>query len=107
VHDESDWKFLQHVVGSLGDTNRGYGIPAGGGAVYHPDWSFEAVRHHLVEYFLKDGGMTRSLIFPKTVDMPEESKDEDDHRGKVIHPDDVLSSGIINIDPEIIESNIE
>jgi hypothetical protein len=107
VNDKSDWKFLQEVVGTLGETNRGYGIPAGGGAVYHPDWSFEAIRHHLVEYFYVGGGMKRSLIFPKTGDMPEEPKDEDDHRGKVIHPDDVLSSGIINIDPEIIESNIE
>ncbi|MCP5051432.1 MAG: type 1 glutamine amidotransferase-like domain-containing protein [bacterium] len=104
VHDESDWEFLRTMVHYLGNTNRGFGIPAGGGAVYHPDWSFEAVRHHLVEFSYLDEEFKRSLIFPKQEGMPEEVLDPDDPRGKVIKPDEVMSSGIINIDPEIIEN---
>jgi len=103
IDDPADWEDLQDMVGCLGETNRGYGIPSGGGAVYHPDWSFEAVRHHLVEYSYLAGSMKRSLIFPKQEGMPEEAEESDDHRGKVIKPDEVMSSGIINIDPEIIE----
>lgn len=103
VHDESDWRFLTRVVKHLGNTNRGYGIPAGGAAVYHPDWSFEAVRHHLVELFHQDNEIKRSLVFPKQKGMPEESGDDHEHRGKVIKPDEVMTSGIIDIDPEIIE----
>jgi len=103
VHDESDWEFLRSVVVFTGETNRGYGIPAGGGAVYHPDWSFEAIRHHLVEYFFVNGEVQRSLIFPKQEGMPEDKSGDNEHRGKIIKPDEVMSSGIINIDPSIIE----
>ncbi|MGE5344040.1 MAG: Type 1 glutamine amidotransferase-like domain-containing protein [Candidatus Omnitrophota bacterium] len=106
VHDEADWEFLRSVVVYTGETNRGYGIPAGGGAVYHPDYSFEAIRHHMVEYFFVNGEVQRSLVFPKQEGMPDDyAKNEHEHRGKVIKPDEVLSSGIINIDPQIIESN--
>jgi peptidase E len=104
VHDKSDWAFLRKVVKHLGNTNRGYGIPAGGAAAYHPDWSFEAIRHHLVEYSYLDDEIKRSLIFPKQDGMPEEVQDPDDPRGKVIKPDEVMTSGIINIDPDIIEN---
>jgi hypothetical protein len=104
VHDTSDWHFLRRVIKHLGETNRGYGIPAGGGAVYHPDWSFEAVRHHLVEFFYKDGEIKRSLVFPKQKGMPEEDQgDVDPRRGKVFKADEIISSGVVNIDPEIME----
>lgn len=103
VHDTADWDYLKKVVVHVGDNNRGYGIPAGGGAAYHPDWSFEAIHHHLVEYFYTNGEVIRSLIFPKqdgAVDMEDENEG---NRGKIIRPDEVLTSGIINIDPEILE----
>lgn len=103
VHDESDWKFLGKVVNHLGNTNRGFGIPAGGGAVYHPDWSFEAIRHHLVEFSFLDDEMKRSLVFPRQEGMADDTPDPNDPRGTIIKPDEVLSSGVINIDPEIIE----
>lgn len=106
VNDQKDWIYLAQVVEYLGETNRGYGIPAGGGAVYHPDWSFEAVRHHLVEYFYTDRQVKRSLIFPKQEGMPEEdTRDLDPRRGKVFKPDEIVSSGVIDIDPEILESS--
>ncbi len=104
VHDETDWEFLRSVVRNTGETNRGYGIPAGGGAVYHADYSFEAIRHHLVEYFYVNGEIVRSLVFPKQEGMPDDHKDIDERRGKVIKPDEVMTSGIIDIDPQILES---
>lgn len=107
VHDESDWEDLQKIVKHLGETNRGYGIPAGGGGVYHPDWSFEAIRNHLIEFSFLDGEIKRSLVFPKDSSVPEEyqDKDVDERRGTVIKPDEVLTSGVIDIDPEIIETS--
>ncbi len=103
VHDPDDWEGLQTIVKHLGNTNRGYGIPAGGGAVYHPDWSFEAIRHHLVEISCLDDEIKRSLVFPKSDSMPDVLENDDENRGKIIKPDEVMSSGIINIDPDIIE----
>lgn len=70
VHnEESDWSDLAMMVEYLGSYNRGFGIPAGGGAVYHSDWSFEALRHHLVEFSFVKGEQgreeyKRSLIIP-------------------------------------------
>ncbi len=104
VHDESDWEELLKTVKHLGKTNRGFGIPAGGGAVYHSDWSFEAIRHHLVEFSYLDDDVKRSLIFPHQEGMPELEIDKDDRRGTIIKPDEVMNSGIINIDPDILEN---
>ncbi len=105
VHDEGDWEFLRSMVLHTGENNRGYGIPAGGGTIYHPDWSFEAIRHHTIEYSYLHGDIIRSLIFPKGEGKHDELPTEpNDHRGKVIKPDEIMTSGIINIDPEIIES---
>lgn len=78
VHnEESDWHDLATIVDYLGSFNRGFGIPSGAGAVYHPDWSFEAVRHHLVEFaFVKLEGdevtFKRSLIIPGEPTGPTE-----------------------------------
>lgn len=78
VHnEESDWNDLATIVDYLGSFNRGFGIPAGAGAVYHPDWSFEAIRHHLVEFaFVKIEGdnvtFKRSLIIPGEPTAPTE-----------------------------------
>lgn len=103
VHDEADWEDLRKIVKHLGKTNRGYGIPAGGGAVYHPDWSFEAIRHHLTEFSYLDEEVKRSLIFPHQEGMPIVETDPNDRRGTILKPEEVLTSGIINIDADIIE----
>ncbi len=78
VHnEEGDWHDLATIVDYLGSFNRGFGIPSGGGAVYHSDWSFEAIRHHLVEFaFVKVEGdnvtFKRSLIIPGEPTAPTE-----------------------------------
>lgn len=70
AHDEeNDWDGLRAVVEHMGAFTRGFGIPTGGAAAYHPDWSFEAIRHPLVEFsFVKDDSenveFKRSMIFP-------------------------------------------
>lgn len=78
VHnEESDWSDLSMMVEYLGSYNRGFGLPVGGGAVYHPDWSFEAIRHHLVEFSYVKGDhereeYKRSLIIPGEPTGPTE-----------------------------------
>jgi len=84
VHnEESDWANLHMVVEHMGSYNRGFGIPAGGAAAYHPDWSFEAIRHHLVEFsYVKDDHekteFKRSMIIPPESQYPELSEKGDD-----------------------------
>ena len=55
VHDEPSWSRLHQAVPRAGEHGRGFGIPTGGGAVYHPDYSVEPVRHPLVEVSLRTG----------------------------------------------------
>ncbi|HEX2190461.1 MAG TPA: Type 1 glutamine amidotransferase-like domain-containing protein [Longimicrobiaceae bacterium] len=65
AHAERDeWGHLKRAVRLLGESVQGIGIPAGGGVVYHPDHSLEAVRHPCHEVAVRDGRTVRSLIFP-------------------------------------------
>jgi peptidase E len=68
VHDEPGWARLGQIVPRAGEHARGFGIPSGGGAVYHPDYSVEPVRHALVEMSLSEEGVVRqALLFPGEV----------------------------------------
>jgi peptidase E len=65
AHEEAEeWWNLRALVNlSQGDA-RGIGIPAGGGAIYHPDGSLEPVRKPLTE-FLKEGDkLSETLLMP-------------------------------------------
>lgn len=73
VHDEPSWVRLSQIVPRAGEHARGYGIPTGGGALYHPDHSVEPVRHPLVEMSLTDEGVRQSLLLPGEVAEAEES----------------------------------
>jgi peptidase E len=65
AHSErEEWEQLGRAVRLLGESVQGIGIPAGGGVVYHPDHSLEAVRHPCHEVAVRDGKTVRSLIFP-------------------------------------------
>jgi cyanophycinase len=64
VHDEPGWARLSQIVPKAGEHARGFGIPGGGGAVYHPDYSVEPVRHALVEMSLTEEGVRQALLFP-------------------------------------------
>jgi len=65
AHDEPGWGHLQQIVQRAGEHARGFGIPSGGGAVYHPDYSVEPIRHPLAEVSLSEEGTVRqALLFP-------------------------------------------
>ncbi|HEX4962426.1 MAG TPA: Type 1 glutamine amidotransferase-like domain-containing protein [Thermoanaerobaculia bacterium] len=64
VHDEPSWSGLLRAVSRAGENARGFGIPAGGGAVYHPDYSVEPVRHPLTEVEATEGGLRQALLMP-------------------------------------------
>lgn len=66
VHDEQEgqWERLHNTVMDGEEHCRGFGIPSGGGAIFYPDWSMEAIRHPLAEFSLFPEGLKSSIIFP-------------------------------------------
>jgi peptidase E len=65
AHDEPNWTGLTQAIPRAGEHARGFGIPTGGGAVYHPDYSMEPVRHPVVEVSMTEEGQVRqALLFP-------------------------------------------
>jgi hypothetical protein len=64
VHDEPSWSGLLRAVPKAGEVARGFGIPSGGGALYHPDYSVEPVRHSLTEVEATENGLRQALLFP-------------------------------------------
>ena len=76
AHDEPNWTLLTRVVPKAGEHVRGFGIPSGGGAVYHPDYSMEPIRHPVVEVSVSDEGQVRqALLFPgETVEADAEER---------------------------------
>jgi len=64
VHDEPSWSRLLSVVPRAGEHVRGFGIPSGAGALYHPDYSVEPVRHPLNEVSQTEDGPRQALLFP-------------------------------------------
>jgi peptidase E len=69
VHDEPSWGRLHRAVPRSGEHTRGFGIPTGGGAIYHPDYSVEPVRHPLTEVSVDEEGATRQALL-----LPGESR---------------------------------
>lgn len=67
VHDEPSWLRLSQIVPLAGEHARGFGIPTGGGALYHPDHSVEPVRHPLVEMSRTEEGVRQALLLPGEV----------------------------------------
>jgi hypothetical protein len=65
VHDEPSWSRLLQAVPRAGEHAKGFGIPTGGGAIYHPDYSVEPVRHPLTEVTVdEEGNVHQALLFP-------------------------------------------
>lgn len=74
VHDEPNWTRLSQIVPRAGEHARGFGIPSGGGALYHPDHSVEPVRHPLVEMSRTEEGVQQSLLLPGEVAQAGETE---------------------------------
>ncbi|HYL05234.1 MAG TPA: Type 1 glutamine amidotransferase-like domain-containing protein [Thermoanaerobaculia bacterium] len=70
VHDEPGWAHLLQAVPRAGEHARGIGIPSGGGALYHPDYSVEPVRHPLVEVSQTESGLQQALLLPGQASAP-------------------------------------
>jgi cyanophycinase len=69
VHEErDDWAVLREVVRMLGGAINGIGIPAGGGAIYHPDQTLVPIRYPLVEFQITESGERRAMGWPSPDD---------------------------------------
>jgi cyanophycinase len=67
AHDEGDeWRSLRTTIELLDGAATGIGIPTGGGLVFYPDQSIEAIRHSLCELSMRNGVINHSLLTPKT-----------------------------------------
>src|SRR5262249_35028984 len=65
AHEEKeDWISLREAIQLLNGSVTGIGIPTGGGLIYHPDQSIEAIRHPLYEFTMNDGVINHSLLIP-------------------------------------------
>jgi len=62
--EEREWASLKETIQLLNGTATGIGIPTGGGLVYRPDQSIEAIRHPLYELSMRDGVISYSLLMP-------------------------------------------
>lgn len=75
AHDEPSWGRLLRAVPRAGEHARGFGVPTGGGALYHPDYSIEPIRHPLAEVTLTEEGEPRvALLIPGA--GPDEAQPE-------------------------------
>jgi hypothetical protein len=70
VHDEPGWARLLQTVPLAGEHARGIGVPSGGGALYHPDYSVEPVRHPLAEVSQTESGVQQALLLPGQASVP-------------------------------------
>ena len=97
VHDEPSWTRLLRLVPTAGEFARGFGIPSGAGALYHPDYSVEPVRSPLTEVELTENGTRQSLLFPgETQDMAPGDKSG---RHRVLSPEEVLEHALRDLGP--------
>lgn len=67
VHDDehTNWHKLRRLVELSGGTTLGIGIPAGGGIVYHPEYSMEPIRRSAYEIWLHEEEIKESVLLPQ------------------------------------------
>jgi hypothetical protein len=97
AHDEPAWSGLIKALPRAGEHARGFGIPSGGGAVYHPDYSVEPVRHPLTEVEIGESGPRQALLFPgETLDAPPAEEES-----RVMSQEEVLERALRDLgDPD-------
>jgi cyanophycinase len=65
THEErEEWVSLKGALQLLNGSVKGIGIPTGGGLVYHPDHSIEAIRYPSSELTMRDGELNCSILIP-------------------------------------------
>jgi len=67
AHEEKqEWRSLKEAVELLNGSAQGIGIPMGGGLIYYPDQSIEAIRYPLSEFSMREGLIHSNLLLPTT-----------------------------------------
>jgi cyanophycinase len=65
AHEEGQkWESLREGIEILDGSAKGIGISSGGGLIYHPDQSIEAIRYPLTEFSMREGLIISSLLLP-------------------------------------------
>lgn len=65
AHEERQgWERLKRTLRLLNAAAKGIGIPTGGGLVYHPDQSIEAIRHPLYAFSIEGEEIRHELLLP-------------------------------------------
>jgi hypothetical protein len=65
AHEEGQaWERLQGAIGLLNGSATGIGIPTGGGLIYFPGGSIEAIRYPLREFSIRGGRISSRLRLP-------------------------------------------
>jgi cyanophycinase len=94
VHDEPAWARLLRLVPKAGEHARGFGIPSGAGALYHPDYSVEPVRHPLTEVEVTEEGTRQALLFPgETAEAPPAEQP------RTFSAEEILEKTLRDLDP--------
>ena len=62
--EEQEWKSLREAIELLDGSEKGIGISRGGGLIYYPDQSIEAIRYPLNEFSMREGQISSSLLLP-------------------------------------------
>jgi cyanophycinase len=66
AHDEKQkWLRLKRAIRLLDGAAKGIGIPSGGGLIYYPHQSIEAIRYALYEFSIHDGEIKDALLMPR------------------------------------------
>lgn len=65
-HEEEDWATLKKTLKIKDGFEKGIGIPAGAGFIYHPDHTVEPLRHALTEIALQEKKLSSGLLFPNS-----------------------------------------
>jgi cyanophycinase len=65
THEEKEeWISLKWAMDLLNGSVKGIGIPSGGGLIYHPDHSIEAIRYPSYEFMMREGELNCSFLIP-------------------------------------------
>lgn len=97
AHDEPAWAGLLRAVPRAGEHVRGLGIPSGGGALYHPDYSVEPVRHPVAEVEMAGEGPKLALLLPGEGGKDGGAAEENSPR--ILSQEDVLEHVLRDLDP--------
>lgn len=78
AHEEDqNWLSLKAAVRRFGEHTPGYGIPFGGGLIYHADHSLQPVRKTIVELRVKGRKLIQTMLLPGEGTSTDEEGGED------------------------------